>query len=105
MKQLESSRPLQAFCAITLLLALNNSARPQELYERLKGSGWQESGCSTEFWRRAVTVASGHGGNFEVESRQIGRDRCDCAYVRGKPKICKASVVSEAEAVPSEAKE
>jgi hypothetical protein len=59
--------------------------------------------CSDEFWRRATTVATGHGTGFEIEARQIGRARCDCTYVAGKPKTCTASVVSVAEAVRPQA--
>ena len=60
--------------------------------------------CSEEFWRRAVTVATGHGTGFEIEARQIGRDLCFCRFDVGKPKVCEASVVSEAEALPPEIK-
>jgi hypothetical protein len=58
--------------------------------------------CAPEVWLRAVTVATGHGANFEIEARQIGRDRCDCKFEFGKPKVCEATRVSEAEAVPPE---
>jgi len=104
-KAMKTSPSLQALFAMMLVLTLNSSVRAESLYERLKDSGWREDGCSTEFWRRGITVASGHGDNFELEARQIGRDRCDCTYILGKPRICKASVVSGAEAVLPEAKE
>jgi len=58
--------------------------------------------CSAEFWRRALTVATGHGINFELEARQIGRDRCDCKFEFGNPRVCEPSRVSEADAVPPE---
>jgi hypothetical protein len=61
--------------------------------------------CSSEFWNRATRVASGHGYRLELEARQIGRNRCDCVYVQGKPKACTASVVSKDEAVLPEPNE
>jgi hypothetical protein len=55
--------------------------------------------CSEEFWKRATTVATGHGANFEFEARQIARMRCDCTFAIGKPKACNASTVSASEAL------
>jgi hypothetical protein len=87
-------------------LALSSSSYAQALAPNgANASGASQSleACSEQFWRRAVSVASGHGANFEVEARQIGRVRCDCTFVRGQPKACQASTVSEDEVVPGEA--
>jgi hypothetical protein len=78
--------------------------------ERLPGEGANASqyipeACSPEFWRHAVTVATGHGTNIEMEARQIGRIRCDCTFVKGQSRSCQASIVSEDEAVSPETEE
>jgi hypothetical protein len=95
--------------SLVAMLVLAGTSRAQEGtptgIDRPAQTGQTPEMCSTEFWRRAVTVATGHGHNFEVAARQIGRERCDCVFVSGKPKACNASVVPEAEAVPVESNE
>jgi hypothetical protein len=61
--------------------------------------------CSPEFWRRAITVATGHGRGSEFEARQIGRVRCDCTVTQSQSRSCRGSVVPEDEAVSTDTEE
>jgi hypothetical protein len=90
--------------SLVALVITAASSRAQDLAPTVRSPqlGQNSEACSAEFWRRAVTVATGHGPKFEIEARQIGRVRCDCTFTIGKPTVCRASRVSEAEAIPPE---
>src|SRR5262249_23166656 len=89
----------------TLIVDVSARALERPAGEGASASERVPETCSPEFWRRAVIVASGHGTNFELEARQIGRIRCDCTFVKGQPGSCQASIVSEDEAVSLETQE